>query len=151
MEQKNIALIKYVIERYTNHGDRVVDCFAGTGTTLVACLETGRIGYGCENDPACFRCVIVQCQRFMFFILTVSHSAAHSRIVKSAERLSGRSRDQAPSRGARTMISYAENAPEFPAENFYRLQSIPFGILEDHIVHTASQAGASYLQERAVL
>lgn len=36
---------------WTNPGDTVLDCFAGSGTTLEACLKTDRSGIGIEKDP----------------------------------------------------------------------------------------------------
>lgn len=36
---------------WTNPGDTVLDCFAGSGTTLDACLRTDRHGIGIEIDP----------------------------------------------------------------------------------------------------
>jgi hypothetical protein len=40
--QKPIALMKYLIEKLTQPGDTVLDPFMGSGTTGVACVQTGR-------------------------------------------------------------------------------------------------------------
>lgn len=40
--QKPVALFEYLIKTYTNEGDLVLDNCAGSGTTGVACLNTGR-------------------------------------------------------------------------------------------------------------
>ena len=40
--QKPVALLEDLIKRYTNEGDLVVDLTAGSGTTGVACQNTGR-------------------------------------------------------------------------------------------------------------
>ena len=40
--QKPVALFEYLIRTYTNEGDTVLDNCAGSGTTGVACLNTGR-------------------------------------------------------------------------------------------------------------
>ena len=40
--QTPVALIEYMIRTYTNLGDTVMDTCAGSGTTGVACLNTGR-------------------------------------------------------------------------------------------------------------
>jgi site-specific DNA-methyltransferase (adenine-specific) len=40
--QKPTKLFEYLIKTYTNEGDIVVDCCAGSGTTAVACINTGR-------------------------------------------------------------------------------------------------------------
>lgn len=49
--QKPIAVMRWLVEIITNPGDLVVDPFAGSGTTGVACLLTGRNFAGCEIDP----------------------------------------------------------------------------------------------------
>lgn len=40
--QKPVKLFEYLIKTYTNEGDTVVDCCAGSGTTAVACINTNR-------------------------------------------------------------------------------------------------------------
>ena len=40
--QKPVALFEYLIKTYTNEGDLVLDNCAGSGTTGVACKNTGR-------------------------------------------------------------------------------------------------------------
>ena len=46
--QKPITLLKKLIEIFTDEGDVVIDPVAGSGSTLRACAETGRNGYGFE-------------------------------------------------------------------------------------------------------
>ena len=46
--QKPVSLLKRLIQIYTDEGDVVIDPCAGSGTTLRACAETGRNGYGFE-------------------------------------------------------------------------------------------------------
>lgn len=46
--QKPLALVKALVEKHSNPGDLVLDCFSGSGTTAVACIETGRNFSGCE-------------------------------------------------------------------------------------------------------
>lgn len=46
--QKPVNLLKRLIELYTDPGDVVIDPCAGSGSTLRACAETGRHGYGFE-------------------------------------------------------------------------------------------------------
>lgn len=50
--QKPVALYAYLIRTYTNPGDTVLDICAGSGTTLVAAIETGRNAIGVELDAA---------------------------------------------------------------------------------------------------
>lgn len=40
--QKNVELLEELILRHTNEGDVVLDLFAGSGSTGVACIRTGR-------------------------------------------------------------------------------------------------------------
>lgn len=48
--QKNLNLIKALIEKHSNVGDVVLDCFAGSATTGVAALQLNRKFIGCELD-----------------------------------------------------------------------------------------------------
>ena len=48
--QKPVGLLSELVLTYTNPGDTVLDLFAGSGTTLAACLHTGRKAIGCEID-----------------------------------------------------------------------------------------------------
>jgi DNA modification methylase len=49
--QKPVALMEYLIRTYTNPGDVVLDNTMGSGTTGVACVNTGRSFIGIERDP----------------------------------------------------------------------------------------------------
>ena len=48
--QKPIALMAWIIEKYTKPGATVLDPFCGSGTTGVACVQTGRHFIGIEID-----------------------------------------------------------------------------------------------------
>lgn len=48
--QKPVALMRRVIEDFTKPGDLVLDPFCGSGSTGVACIETGRRFVGIEID-----------------------------------------------------------------------------------------------------
>lgn len=48
--QKPVALMEYLIRTYTNEGDTVLDNCMGSGTTGVACANTGRKFIGMEKD-----------------------------------------------------------------------------------------------------
>lgn len=48
--EKPLTLIERLIRIYTNPGDTIFDPFMGSGTTAVACLNTGRNFIGCEVD-----------------------------------------------------------------------------------------------------
>ena len=52
--QKPVALMEYLIRTYTNEGDVVLDNCMGSGTTGVACMNTGRQFIGIEMDAGYF-------------------------------------------------------------------------------------------------
>jgi site-specific DNA-methyltransferase (adenine-specific) len=52
--QKPVALMEYLIKTYTNEGDTVLDFTMGSGTTGVACVNTGRNFIGIELDEKYF-------------------------------------------------------------------------------------------------
>jgi len=58
--QKPLALVKYIIETYSNPGDVVLDFTMGSGTCGVACQELGRPFIGIEKESDIFQ---TACQR----------------------------------------------------------------------------------------
>lgn len=52
--QKPVALLEYLIRTYTNYGETVLDNCMGSGSTGVACVNTGRNFIGIELDPQYF-------------------------------------------------------------------------------------------------
>ena len=52
--QKPIALLEYLIKTYTNEGEVVLDNCMGSGSTGVACVNTGRKFIGMELDEKYF-------------------------------------------------------------------------------------------------
>lgn len=52
--QKPVALLEYLVKTYTNEGDTVLDNCMGSGTTGVACANTGRRFIGIEKDDHWF-------------------------------------------------------------------------------------------------
>jgi DNA modification methylase len=53
--QKPVALMEYLIRTYTNEGETVLDNTMGSGTTGVACVNTGRNFIGIERDEEYFK------------------------------------------------------------------------------------------------
>jgi 16S rRNA G966 N2-methylase RsmD len=49
--QKPDALAERLIRHATRPGDLVLDCFAGTGTFLLAAHRLGRVALGCDRSP----------------------------------------------------------------------------------------------------
>ncbi len=47
---KNLDVLTRLIKAYTNPGDTVLDCFAGSGSTAVAAYRSGRNSVNSEND-----------------------------------------------------------------------------------------------------
>ena len=53
-QQKPVALLEYLIRTYTNAGETVLDATMGSGSTGVACVNTGRNFIGFELDTDIF-------------------------------------------------------------------------------------------------
>ncbi len=49
--EKPAALLEHVISASSSPGDLVLDCFAGSGSTILAALKLGRCGIGMEIEP----------------------------------------------------------------------------------------------------
>lgn len=52
--EKPVTLIKHLLEIHSNHDDTVLDCFMGSGTVGVACVELGRNFIGMEMSDEYF-------------------------------------------------------------------------------------------------
>lgn len=48
--QKPVKLFEYLIKTYTDEGDLVIDCCAGSGTTAIAAINTNRQYIVNDND-----------------------------------------------------------------------------------------------------
>jgi len=48
--EKNLDLLKFIVGASSNEGDLVLDCFCGSGTTLVAAQELNRNWIGIDNS-----------------------------------------------------------------------------------------------------
>ena len=46
-----VELVERLVLSLTNPGDRVLDPYMGSGSTLVAALSHGREGWGCDTEP----------------------------------------------------------------------------------------------------
>ena len=53
--QKPVALMEYLIKTYTNENEIVLDNTMGSGSTMVACINTNRNGIGIEMDAKYFK------------------------------------------------------------------------------------------------
>lgn len=61
--EKNLNMLKMIVEASSNVGDLVMDCFAGSGTTLGAAFETDRKWIGVDNSPESLKAIL---KRFVF-------------------------------------------------------------------------------------
>lgn len=52
--QKPMAVMRRLVQLLTSPGDVILDCYAGSGSTLVAAKELGRRFVGVERDPKYF-------------------------------------------------------------------------------------------------
>ena len=52
--QKPVELLEYLIKTYTQEGETVLDFTMGSGSTMIACLNTNRKGIGIELDKHYF-------------------------------------------------------------------------------------------------
>jgi DNA modification methylase len=82
-------LVEALLERYVRPGGRVLDPFAGSGTTLVQALESGHDAVGV--DVAAFNCLLmrVKTSRYDPFLLGRELRDAASRLGASSERPTG--------------------------------------------------------------
>ncbi len=53
--QKPVKLIEQIINKYSDEGMTIFDPFLGSGTTAVACINTGRNFIGIEKDEEYFK------------------------------------------------------------------------------------------------
>lgn len=58
--QKPLSVIKELVLRHSDEGDVVLDPFMGSGTTCVACVNTGRHYIGFEKEPEYYE---IACKR----------------------------------------------------------------------------------------
>ena len=53
--QKPLELLKRIIRAHTNYNDVVLDCFSGSGSTMIACKQINRRFMGCEISTDYYR------------------------------------------------------------------------------------------------
>ena len=56
--EKNLDMLKMIVSASSEPGDLVLDCFAGSGTTLEAAFSLGRTWIGADNSLESFRAVV---------------------------------------------------------------------------------------------
>lgn len=55
--EKPVSLIRELIENSSDIGDTVLDCFAGSGSTGIAALESGRKAIFVDHTHASIECI----------------------------------------------------------------------------------------------
>jgi len=55
--EKNLELLKFIINASSNEGDLVLDCFCGSGTTLLAAQELNRKWIGIDQSDQAIKIV----------------------------------------------------------------------------------------------
>jgi site-specific DNA-methyltransferase (adenine-specific) len=88
--QKPVALMEYLIRTYTNPDDTVLDNTCGSGTTLVAAINTGRNAIGIERDPEYFRIAQERVAKAQRVTGPVVDFAAFRRVVEWNARVRAR-------------------------------------------------------------
>ena len=68
--QKPVELVEKAIGNSSKKGDAVIDCFGGSGSTLIACEKTGRHGRLMELDPKYCDVIVKRWQDFTGKIAT---------------------------------------------------------------------------------
>ena len=64
--QKPIFVMKWCVERLSNKGDLILDPFMGSGTTALACMETGRRFIGIELDERYYNIAVNRVNGYIY-------------------------------------------------------------------------------------
>ena len=62
--QKPVDLLEFLINKSSNFGETVLDCFMGSGSTGVACLQTNRNFIGIELDEKYYNIAKERCKEY---------------------------------------------------------------------------------------
>jgi DNA modification methylase len=102
---KPVALVADDIRDCSRRGGRVLDGFAGSGTTLIAAEKTGRRGYALELDPRYVDLAVRRWQDYM------REAAIHVDTGLSFAELSARRRSDAPPSDSEAPPDQSEPGP----------------------------------------
>lgn len=114
-------LVEALLERYVRPGGRVLDPFAGSGTTLVQSLESGRDAVGV--DVAAFNCLLmgVKTARYDQFLLETEVRDALSRLGRSDERPQGYVREWFAPQAAAELLHFRSLIGEYEHADVLRV------------------------------
>src|SRR3990167_2827582 len=62
--QKPVRLAERALKKNSERGDIVIDAFLGSGSTLMACGQMGRVCYGMELDPKYCDVIVQRWEKF---------------------------------------------------------------------------------------
>lgn len=83
--EKNIELIKLLIKSSSNEGSLVLDCFAGSGTTIVASMELGRNWIGVDSSTSSIETILARLKQKQSKLVENSYGFYEEEIVKNAK------------------------------------------------------------------
>lgn len=72
-----VGIASHIIGIYSNAGQSVLEPFCGTGTTIIACEQTGRTCYGMEISPAYCDVIVTRWEQFTGNTATRETPALH--------------------------------------------------------------------------
>lgn len=61
--QKPVKLLGDIIKDFSNDGDKILDCFGGSGSTLIACEQVGRQCFILEYEPYYCEAIIARWEK----------------------------------------------------------------------------------------
>ena len=114
-------LVEALLERYVRPGGRVLDPFAGSGTTLVQCLESDYDAVGV--DVAAFNCLLmrVKTTRYDLFRLESEMRDALARLGQSRARPRGYVRDWFAPRAAADLLHFRSVVEDYEHADVLRV------------------------------
>jgi DNA methylase len=114
-------LVEALLGRYVKPGARVLDPFAGSGTTLVQCLESGHDGVGL--DVAAFNCLLMRVKTagYDLFRLETEVRDVLARLGSSRERPNGYVRDWFAPVAASQLLQFRSLVDEYEHADVFRV------------------------------
>ena len=83
---KPVELFEYQMLNNTKGGDQVLDSFAGSGTTAIACEKHGRFARLMELDPKYCDVIVKRWQDFTGFKATLEATGEEYNSLKDAKK-----------------------------------------------------------------
>lgn len=62
--QKPVGMLADILKDFSEENDSILDCFGGSGSTLIACEQLNRKCYTCELDPHYIDVIIARWEKF---------------------------------------------------------------------------------------